>query len=364
MKTFPFAVPSSVIWFFIWAIFFVFAVPVKAAPYVVDIPVLNLRSCKGTNCKIVAKLTEGEIVNVSDDNGSWVKVKTEKGNGYIAKRYLKKIIIASKSESNIGGFFFYGILFVFLIAGVFNIKKEQKSPQVKESSNGKKSSLYDVLGISSEASLEEIKKAYKKLAKNCHPDLNPNNTYAAGQFRKINEAYEILKDEEKRTEYDASIKTQKTEEYTTEQILLSADSIQELRRMLAECLDILPTKILFNRNGDVFVNQQYAFCWRPVEQTVVINRRYYIKTYFQYYRPINPYPDELNFSDFEVIILTAPDILSFKRYLGIYFDQAEKRIVLADDGRVYVDGTPDWFWHYSGTGYFEYYRSINEDFGI
>lgn len=358
MKTFPFAV------FVIWAVILVFAVPVKAAPYVVDIPVLNLRSCKGTNCKIVAKLTEGEIVDVSDDNGIWVKVKTEKGNGYVAKRYLKKIIIASKSEGNIGGCFFYGILFVYLFAGVLNRKKEQTHPQVKESSNGKKSSLYDVLGISSEASLEEIKKAYKKMAKDCHPDLNPNNTDAAGQFRKISEAYEILKDEEKRSEYDASMKTRKTEETTTEQILLSAGSIQELRRMLAECLGILPTEILFNRNGDVFVNQQYAFCWRSVKQTVVINRKYYIKTYFQYYRPINPYPDEPDFSDFEVIILTTPDILSFKRYLGIYFDQEEKRIVLADDGRVYVDGKPDWFWHYSEKGYFEYYRSIDEDIDI
>jgi len=61
---------------------------------------------------------------------------------------------------------------------------------------------YKILGISKNASNDEIKKAYRKLARKHHPDLNPNNPEAATLFQQINEANEVLSDPEKRKKYD------------------------------------------------------------------------------------------------------------------------------------------------------------------
>ncbi|MEX0882049.1 MAG: J domain-containing protein [Cyclobacteriaceae bacterium] len=61
---------------------------------------------------------------------------------------------------------------------------------------------YKVLGLSKSASQEEIKKAYRKLARKYHPDLNPNDTEAQNKFQEINEANEVLSDPEKRKQYD------------------------------------------------------------------------------------------------------------------------------------------------------------------
>ena len=56
---------------------------------------------------------------------------------------------------------------------------------------------YNVLGLDKSASQDDIKKAYRKLARKFHPDLNPNDKKAEGKFRDINEAYEVLGDEDK-----------------------------------------------------------------------------------------------------------------------------------------------------------------------
>ncbi|GAB7080193.1 DnaJ C-terminal domain-containing protein [Megalodesulfovibrio paquesii] len=61
---------------------------------------------------------------------------------------------------------------------------------------------YQTLGVSKSASKDEIAKAFKKLARQYHPDLNPDNKTAEAKFKEINEAYEVLKDEEKRKLYD------------------------------------------------------------------------------------------------------------------------------------------------------------------
>ncbi len=62
---------------------------------------------------------------------------------------------------------------------------------------------YKILGVDNKASQDEIHKAYKKLARKYHPDLNPNDSSAEEKFKEINEAYEVLKDPEKRKHYDA-----------------------------------------------------------------------------------------------------------------------------------------------------------------
>ena len=61
---------------------------------------------------------------------------------------------------------------------------------------------YDVLGLSRSASASEIKKAYRQLAKQHHPDANPDNPSAQKTFAEITEAYEVLSDDEKKQKYD------------------------------------------------------------------------------------------------------------------------------------------------------------------
>jgi curved DNA-binding protein len=61
---------------------------------------------------------------------------------------------------------------------------------------------YKVLGVDKNASEEEIKKAYRKLARKYHPDLNPDDKEAQRKFQQVNEAHEVLSDPEKRQKYD------------------------------------------------------------------------------------------------------------------------------------------------------------------
>lgn len=61
---------------------------------------------------------------------------------------------------------------------------------------------YEILGVDKNASQSDIKRAYRKLAKKYHPDANPGDKKAEEKFKEINEAYEVLSDEEKRKKYD------------------------------------------------------------------------------------------------------------------------------------------------------------------
>lgn len=61
---------------------------------------------------------------------------------------------------------------------------------------------YEILGVPRNATAEEIKKAFRKLARTYHPDVNPGDKVAEEKFKDINEAYDVLSDEQKRTEYN------------------------------------------------------------------------------------------------------------------------------------------------------------------
>src|SRR5919109_5098806 len=62
--------------------------------------------------------------------------------------------------------------------------------------------LYDTLGVKKGASAEEIKKAYRKLASQYHPDKNPGDASAEEKFKEVQNAYDVLADAEKRKQYD------------------------------------------------------------------------------------------------------------------------------------------------------------------
>src|SRR6187397_1355934 len=61
---------------------------------------------------------------------------------------------------------------------------------------------YSTLGVAKTATAKELKQAYRKLARKFHPDVNPGDKSAEARFKEINEAYEVIGDQEKRKKYD------------------------------------------------------------------------------------------------------------------------------------------------------------------
>ena len=66
----------------------------------------------------------------------------------------------------------------------------------------KKRDYYEVLGVGRNASEEEVKRAYRKLAVKFHPDKNPDDPHAEEKFKELGEAYDVLMDSDKRAAYD------------------------------------------------------------------------------------------------------------------------------------------------------------------
>ena len=100
------------------------------------------------------------------------------------------------------------------------------------------SNYYQILGVSQDASAEDIKRAFRRLALQYHPDRNPENVREAGEkFKEINEAYEVLSDEHRRWQYDrlTSLSSYPRRTMAVEDIFnenIGSDSILEILRRL------------------------------------------------------------------------------------------------------------------------------------
>lgn len=81
-------------------------------------------------------------------------------------------------------------------------RRRKRKQSTMSSTSTNEPTYYELLGVSKDASLADIKKAYKRLAMKYHPDRNPGNAEAEEMFKKLSHAYEVLSDDEKRRIYD------------------------------------------------------------------------------------------------------------------------------------------------------------------
>lgn len=84
----------------------------NAETYVVNTPVLNIRTCAGTNCNVIGKLKKGDFVDSIQNHGQWVEIETDKGNGYVIKKALAE---DNATRSNSETFMFIVFIISFII---------------------------------------------------------------------------------------------------------------------------------------------------------------------------------------------------------------------------------------------------------
>lgn len=115
-----------------------------------------------------------------------------------------------------------------------------------------KKTLYEILDVSTEATIEEIKKQYKKMAIRFHPDKNPGNTETEEKFKEIADAYQILSDYDKRKQYDYELQYGFTND--ADNWVYSNVVYQDPNELFAQLFDNLSNNFLDNIFGEMMGN--------------------------------------------------------------------------------------------------------------
>lgn len=137
---------------------------------------------------------------------------------------------------------------------------------------------YEILEVSPNASKEIIDKAYKTLAKKYHPDANSEDKkqWAEEKFKKINEAYEVISNEEKREEYDRELKRQEEQQLIEhEDLKIKYEKLYEQNQILRNELANLSSNHSNNvgvPNNNVYNNMQEQINQRVTQS---VNKAYY-----------------------------------------------------------------------------------------
>lgn len=118
--------------------------------------------------------------------------------------------------------------------------------------------LYDVLGVREDASFDEIKKAYRNLAKRCHPDSGDGNS---ARFREITHAYNVLSRHESRQDYDRTLHNFRTRSgdfssYAPQQFEVDASHLQKMLKEMMHLGNL--TRVRIKRNGKVILDLPFS----------------------------------------------------------------------------------------------------------
>src|SRR5690606_39153651 len=89
-----------------------------------------------------------------------------------------------------------------LSAGARHGRHRQRAARTPARRGSLMADYYDLLGVSRQASADELKRAYRKRARELHPDANPDDPHAAEQFKELSKAYAVLSDPDQRARYD------------------------------------------------------------------------------------------------------------------------------------------------------------------
>lgn len=109
----------------------------------------------------------------------------------------------------------------------------------QSATRGKPASYYDVLEVSPQASDAQVKRAYHMLAKQSHPDFNPNNEMAARQFKLISAAYRALATQDARLRYNEALRQKRAHLARKAQVMsANNDNLQAKKSWFTEMVDI------------------------------------------------------------------------------------------------------------------------------
>ncbi len=156
---------------------------------------------------------------------------------------------------------------------------------------GNEKDYYSILGVSEAATEEELKRAYRRLALQNHPDKNPGDRKAEGRFKEISEAYAVLIDQQKRRQYDHSRQAQSTSTGSTGGFRYSQDEIfrdlfanpdlssvfEDMRREFAKAGirfdDAFVRQVFFGGRGfifgGVFFGAPFGVLWRRASRMAI-----------------------------------------------------------------------------------------------